>query len=73
MKLQSTPLHKLTSFFSLPFQMKRFASYIYKFFEIKVWIKLNATLWPRTQEDKEQVSTRLCRFFIRLHSFHTLR
>lgn len=23
----------------------------------QVWIKLNATLWPRTQEDKEQVST----------------
>lgn len=22
----------------------------------QVWIKLNATLWPRTQEDKEQVS-----------------
>lgn len=49
--------------------MKRFTS-VYKF-ELKVWIKLNATLWPRTQEDKEQVSTRLCRFFLRLLSFRT--
>lgn len=28
---------------------------IHILYSFQVWIKLNVTLWPKTQEDKEQV------------------
>lgn len=36
-----------------------------------MWIKLNATLWPRTQEDKEQVSFFFGLFAFELRAQHT--